>query len=245
MTQFIIGLILIAFAAILAFYGQQLARDGLSKMSSDPSAVIENAATAPTKTKISSASSTNQAGVTAGTINGNVTINTPQKAAPIAKNIAQPITINAQSNTGIITQGQTGGSNTIITQNVRVGPQPRKIEETRKSELVKKLRDLGQHEFMIQVIPSTDEANSFANELFEALKKAGWTSPQPHPNDTNVTFGVSGLMISGRTAELQPELTNKLRRLFEDVGLPSSIHKPCNSFAPSETIVEIFVGPRD
>ena len=45
MPQFIFGLLLIAFAAIVAFYGTQLARDGWTKMFSPPS--VEAAAARP------------------------------------------------------------------------------------------------------------------------------------------------------------------------------------------------------
>lgn len=68
MVQFFLGLFLIAVAAIMAFYGQQVARDGWGKMYPASTA-------APINTKNDSISTVNQVGVTAGTINGNITIN--------------------------------------------------------------------------------------------------------------------------------------------------------------------------
>jgi hypothetical protein len=45
MVQLIMGISLIAIAAVLGFYGTQLARDGWTKLSSPPTATIETAAT--------------------------------------------------------------------------------------------------------------------------------------------------------------------------------------------------------
>ena len=47
MTQFVLGLLLIAFAAVVGFYGTQLAREGWAKISSPPAAGIGNLATRP------------------------------------------------------------------------------------------------------------------------------------------------------------------------------------------------------
>lgn len=47
MTQFVLGLVLIAFAAVVGFYGTQLAREGWAKISSPPTAGIGNLATRP------------------------------------------------------------------------------------------------------------------------------------------------------------------------------------------------------
>jgi hypothetical protein len=47
MTQFLIGIALIAFAAVLAFYRTQLAREGWTKRFSPSTTVIESAATRP------------------------------------------------------------------------------------------------------------------------------------------------------------------------------------------------------
>ena len=47
MQQLVTGISLIAIAAVLAFYGTQLARDGWAKLSSPPTTAIETAATRP------------------------------------------------------------------------------------------------------------------------------------------------------------------------------------------------------
>jgi len=47
MTQFVFGLVLIAFAAVVGFYGTQLAREGWTKIFSPPSAGIGSSATRP------------------------------------------------------------------------------------------------------------------------------------------------------------------------------------------------------
>lgn len=82
MAQIILGVFLIALAAIMAFYGQQIARDGWTKMYPPSSAMVDRPVAASAETTISSISSVKQTGVTAGIINGPVTINTTATERP-------------------------------------------------------------------------------------------------------------------------------------------------------------------
>lgn len=47
MQQLVIGILLIAFASVLGFYGTQLAREGWSKLAPPPSSAVESIATRP------------------------------------------------------------------------------------------------------------------------------------------------------------------------------------------------------
>ena len=47
MQQLVIGILLIAFASVLGFYGTQLAREGWSNLASPPSSAVESIATRP------------------------------------------------------------------------------------------------------------------------------------------------------------------------------------------------------
>lgn len=83
MAQLFLGIFLIALAAVMAWYGQQIARDGWAKVYSPSSVAVDSNAKDSIKTDGGSASSVNQSGgVAAAIINGNVTINSSSSSHP-------------------------------------------------------------------------------------------------------------------------------------------------------------------
>lgn len=73
MAQLFLGIFLIALAAVMAWYGQQIARDGWAKVYSPSSVAVDSNAKDSIKT---------DGGVAAAIINGNVTINSSSSSHP-------------------------------------------------------------------------------------------------------------------------------------------------------------------
>jgi len=116
---------------------------------------------------------------------------------------------------------------------------PRRIDPDDRKAIVAALARFSHVPFMISALSQDRETISFAYELRDTLREAGWQGQVAN----NTMPGIVGVVISRHTAALSQQIFQAMTTAFANAGISLNDDISGNSFAGGG-MAEIFVGPK-
>jgi hypothetical protein len=143
----------------------------------------------------------------------------------------------------------------IYSLNARIGDLQAQIETLREkgrtrtiasdtvAKLVDYLRPFGSHRVVVSCVPNDVEAFTYANQIANVLRTAGWDA---HGPETTAIFGdapAMGIRLFVRSG-VAPDTAKILLDAFSRFDIPYKSGTTSNDMIPDNTTVELFVSQK-
>ena len=119
----------------------------------------------------------------------------------------------------------------------------RAIDSDTVTKLADYLRPFGSHRVVVSCVPDDVEAFTYANQIANVLRTAGWDA---HGPETTAIFGdapAMGIRLYVRSG-VAPETAKILLDAFTRFDVPFKSGTTSNDMIPDNTTVELFVSPK-
>jgi len=116
----------------------------------------------------------------------------------------------------------------------------RSVDPETAAKLADNLRQFGSHRVVVSCVPGDIEAFTYANQIANILRSAGWDAQGP---ETTAIFGdapAMGIRLYVRSG-VAPDTAKILLDAFSRFGIPYQSGVTANDMIPDNTTVELFV----